>query len=75
MFQTIYNNKKVLITGNTGFKGSWLCEILLLLGAKIVGVSLEPNTTPSLFHQIEIENRIINKSNSYRIKSTRTDCS
>ena len=56
--ENFYKNKKVLITGHTGFKGSWLCEILLLLGAKIAGVSLAPNTNPSLFEQLEIEKRI-----------------
>ena len=45
--ENIYRNKTVLVTGHTGFKGSWLCEWLLQLGAKIVGYSLEPPTTPS----------------------------
>ena len=44
-----YKNKKVLITGHTGFKGSWLVQILLNLGADIVGVSLPVETTPNLF--------------------------
>jgi CDP-glucose 4,6-dehydratase len=46
-----YKNKKVFITGHTGFKGSWLCHILLYVGADITGYALEPPTTPSLFEQ------------------------
>ncbi len=44
-----YNGKKVFITGHTGFKGSWMCQILKNSGAKVVGYSLEPPTDPSLF--------------------------
>ncbi len=46
---SFYKNKKVLITGHTGFKGSWLSEILHYLGAEVTGYGLLPNTTPSLF--------------------------
>ncbi len=45
----IYNNKKVLITGHTGFKGSWLVIVLQKLGAKVSGYALDPPTNPSLF--------------------------
>lgn len=55
-----YRNKKVLITGHTGFKGSWLTQILLTWGADVVGVSLEPNTAPSLFDVLGIEKKIKN---------------
>lgn len=44
-----YKGKKVLITGNTGFKGSWLCEVLRLFGADVIGYSLESPTKPNLF--------------------------
>jgi len=44
-----YKNKTILVTGHTGFKGSWLCLILLELGAKVVGYALHPPTNPSLF--------------------------
>jgi len=44
-----YKNKQVFITGHTGFKGSWLCAILLKAGARITGYALEPPTKPSLF--------------------------
>jgi CDP-glucose 4,6-dehydratase len=53
-----YKNKKVLITGHTGFKGSWLCRILINAGAKVTGYSLEPPTEPSLFKLAKIENDI-----------------
>lgn len=44
-----YAGKRVLITGSTGFKGSWLCQILLALGARVTGLALEPPTDPSNF--------------------------
>ncbi|RII33944.1 CDP-glucose 4,6-dehydratase [Clostridium chromiireducens] len=53
-----YNKKSVFITGNTGFKGSWLTKILIMAGAKVTGFSLIPNTNPSLFNIINIEDNI-----------------
>lgn len=44
-----YRGKKVLVTGHTGFKGSWLIRILTLAGAEVTGYSLDPPTSPSLF--------------------------
>lgn len=44
-----YNGKKVLVTGHTGFKGSWLCQTLLLAGADVTGYAQKPPTDPSLF--------------------------
>ena len=58
MFNNIYKNKKVFLTGHTGFKGSWLALWLTSLGAEVCGYSLEPNTTPSMFDELNIENRI-----------------
>lgn len=46
---SFYKNKKVLVTGHTGFKGAWLCNILKLAGAEVTGYSLEPPTDPSMF--------------------------
>lgn len=48
-YLSFYKNKRVFITGHTGFKGSWLCRMLVNLGAKVSGYSLEPPTNPSLF--------------------------
>ncbi len=50
MFNNAYKGKRVLITGNTGFKGSWLSIWLLELGAEVAGYSLAPPTEPSHFH-------------------------
>ena len=58
MFDSIYKNKKVLITGHTGFKGSWLTTWLLNLGAEIIGVSKDIPTTPAMFEVLELEEKI-----------------
>ena len=55
---TFWENKKVLITGHTGFKGAWLAFILNSFGAKVTGYALEPPTSPSLFGLIELDNKI-----------------
>lgn len=47
----IYEGKTVLVTGHTGFKGSWMCKVLELLGARVVGYALEAPTQPSLFEK------------------------
>ena len=52
-----YNGKKVLITGHTGFKGSWLAEWLLTMGAKVTGLALPPPTKPALFDQLGLAAR------------------
>ena len=54
----VYNGKKILVTGHTGFKGSWLCEWLLSLGAEVHGLALPPPTKPSLFTQLRLAKRI-----------------
>ena len=50
-----YRGKRVLVTGHTGFKGSWLCRILLDAGAEVTGYSLEPPTQPNLFSQAGLD--------------------
>ncbi|MDR2562702.1 MAG: CDP-glucose 4,6-dehydratase [Prevotellaceae bacterium] len=50
-----YQNKRIFITGHTGFKGSWLCLMLKELGADIYGYSLAPPTKPSLYETAAIE--------------------
>lgn len=52
---SFYKGKRVLITGHTGFKGSWLTRILENAGAEVVGYSLEPETTPALFNLAHVE--------------------
>lgn len=53
-----YRGKKVLVTGHTGFKGSWLCKILVQAGAEVIGYSLIPPTKPNLFEISEIHKEI-----------------
>lgn len=53
-----YQGKRVLVTGHTGFKGSWLCEWLLKLGAEVHGFALNPPTRTALFEQLELAKRI-----------------
>ena len=55
---SFYKGKKVLVTGHTGFKGSWLCKILVNAGANVVGYSIDPPTNPSLFELSGIENEM-----------------
>lgn len=57
-FRKIYENKRVLIIGHTGFKGSWLSLWLTELGANVIGYSLEPPTEPNLFETINLKDRI-----------------
>lgn len=54
-----YKDKRVLVSGHTGFKGSWLCKILINAGAVVCGYSLEPPTTPNLFSLANVENKMI----------------
>lgn len=46
---SFYDGRKILITGHTGFKGSWMCKMLINAGAQVTGYALEPPTMPSLF--------------------------
>lgn len=57
MFSNIYKNKRVLITGNTGFKGSWLTTWLLQMGAEVIGYSDTVPSTPSLFETLGLETK------------------
>ncbi len=55
---SFYKNKKVFITGHTGFKGSWLCKILIMAGADVMGYSLEAPTNPNLFSLLKLEKKV-----------------
>ena len=59
--RNFWKNRKVFVTGHTGFKGSWLCIFLKFLGADVTGYSLKPITNPSLYDLAKI-NKIIKKS-------------
>ena len=54
----IYKNLKVLVTGSTGFKGSWLCFWLNLIKAKVVGVALKPEKDAILFKKLKLQKKI-----------------
>lgn len=58
MNEGFWQGKRVLITGHTGFKGGWLAFWLEMLGARICGYSLAPETEPNLFTNLKIQNRI-----------------
>jgi CDP-glucose 4,6-dehydratase len=55
LFGSVYRNKRVLITGHTGFKGSWLACWLSLSGARVAGYSLAPNTEPAHFNLLDLK--------------------
>jgi CDP-glucose 4,6-dehydratase len=55
MFNDIYREKKVFVTGHTGFKGSWLCKWLEMLGAYVTGYSLQPPTQPNHFEVLDLK--------------------
>jgi CDP-glucose 4,6-dehydratase len=53
-----YKNKRVFITGHTGFKGSWLSKILIMAGAEVCGFAKLPDTNPALFNILNLENDV-----------------
>jgi CDP-glucose 4,6-dehydratase len=55
LFSGVYKNKTVLVTGHTGFKGSWLCMWLEKMGANVIGYSLEAPTSPNHIELLELE--------------------
>lgn len=55
---SFYKDRKVFVTGHTGFKGTWLCRILINAGAKVTGYSLASPTRPSLFEETKTENEM-----------------
>ena len=61
-----YKNKRVLVTGHTGFKGSWLCKLLADMGAEVCGYSLPAPTEPSLFEIAKLESKLENHINDIR---------
>lgn len=57
-FKGFYKGRKVLITGHTGFKGSWMSFLLHQLGADITGIALEPSTQPDIFNILKLDEKI-----------------
>ena len=58
IFNNVYAGKTVLVTGHAGFKGSWLAQWLHVLGAKVGGYALTPNTQPALFDILHLADKI-----------------
>lgn len=58
MFSDIYKGRRVLVTGHTGFKGSWLTSWLLKLGSEVVGISKDIPTQPAMFEELGLKKRI-----------------
>ena len=75
-FLKSYKNLNVLVTGSTGFKGAWLSNWLLLLGAKVVGIGLRPEQDSIIFKSLNLNRRIkqnyIDINNSPGTKSYNT---
>lgn len=61
-----YKNKTVLVTGHTGFKGSWLCTMLQMAGAKVIGYALEPSSVENLFSLSGLEKDICSVTGDVR---------
>lgn len=55
---SFYRNKRILVTGHTGFKGSWLTNVLVQMGAQVIGYSLGIPSQPSLFESIHLDQKI-----------------
>ena len=69
-----YKDKRVFITGHTGFKGSWLSQILIMAGAKVYGYSKMPSTNPSLFNILDLDKKMISKIGDIRNREELERC-
>ena len=69
----VFKNKKVLITGHTGFKGSWLALWLSQMGAKVYGVSNNIPTKPSNFEILNLEKDIVKEEDKNKVKKNNSD--
>lgn len=78
MNSKFWKNRKVLVTGHTGFKGSWLSLWLISMGAKVYGLSLEPKQSPNLFTTLNLESDLEHKTcdlrNSINITAIIQEC-
>lgn len=72
-FNNVFQNKKVLITGNTGFKGSWLSTWLVMLGADVYGYANNIPTSPAMFEVVELNKRMHHHFGDIRDKESLND--
>ncbi len=61
MFNNVYKDKRVVVTGHTGFKGTWLTRWLTMLGAEVMGISDGIPTSPSMFEILGLEQKILHR--------------
>jgi CDP-glucose 4,6-dehydratase len=66
LLRAAFKNKTVLVTGSTGFKGSWLSLWLVELGCNVVGYSLSPPTEPSLFNSLSLQDKVVQVTGDVR---------
>lgn len=66
MFADVYKGRRVLVTGHTGFKGSWLTTWLLKLGAEVIGASKDVPTRPAIFEELKLAKRITHREMDVR---------
>lgn len=66
VFDGAFEGRRVLLTGHTGFKGAWLAQWLLRLGADVAGYALEPPTDPSLFEELRLASRMTHRVGDVR---------
>ena len=64
-YKKFFENKKVLITGNTGFKGTWLTQFFILFVSKVLGISNNFVSNPSIFKILKTGDKIKNKTSKY----------
>ena len=78
MFGGAFQNKTVWLSGHTGFKGAWLAQWLLQLGARVHGYALTPPTNPSLFEQLQLEKKLVHTiadiRDDARVRQSIKDC-
>ena len=74
MVNKFYKNKRILVTGATGFKGSWLCLWLNEIGANVYGIGYSPNKNKNLFYKLKLNKKIkyslLDVRNSKKLKKT-----
>lgn len=63
---SFYRGKKVLVTGHTGFKGSWMCKVLDYFGANVVGYALDSPTAPALYQILQLSDRVVSVTGDIR---------